>query len=84
VITVNWMANSIVFIVMVTHQCAFTPHIHVQGKALYKLYNVAYLSAVALIANLQVAYFPNFFYMCRLTVGFEGRMFFLYAKNVVP
>jgi len=31
------MANSIVFIVMVTHQCAYTPRIHLQGKALYKL-----------------------------------------------
>jgi len=28
VITIKWMANPIVFIVMVTHQCDFTPRMH--------------------------------------------------------
>jgi len=41
VITINWMTNSIVFIVMVTHQCAFTPRMHLQGKAWWKLNSVA-------------------------------------------
>jgi len=38
---IKWMANSIVFIMMVTHQCAFAPRLHFQDKALQKMYNVA-------------------------------------------
>ena len=39
-IIIKYMANSTVFIVMVTHQWAFTPHMHLQAKALWKLYSV--------------------------------------------
>jgi len=56
VITINWMANSIVFIDMVTHQCAFTPRMHLQGKTVQR----RELSAIALFANLQCAFCPNF------------------------
>jgi len=85
VITTNWMVNYIVFIIMVTHQCAFTPRIPLQGKALYKLCNVAYLSAVALFANPQVTYFRNFLIQylqvnCRVWRPYA----FSVCQNVVP
>jgi len=77
------MTNSNVFIVMVTHQCDFTPRMHFAGQNHCKNYTAS--RNYQLLCSLQtsnVHVFP-IFYFCRLTAGFEDLMLFLYAKNVV-
>jgi len=70
------MANSIVFIVMVTHQQVYTPPVHLQGKVLQGTHNVAELSAIAHFANPLMAYFPNFFILAGLLQDLKTACFF--------
>ena len=76
VITVKWMANSIVFIVMAKHMWVFTPPVHLEGKVLQGTHNVAELSATALFANPLMAYFPNCLIFVSLLQDLKTAFFF--------
>jgi len=75
------MANSIVFVVMLAHQCAFTPRTFA-GQSIVQTVRV--LISYCAVCKPAAGIFSQFFDICRLTAGFEGRMLFLFANHIVP
>jgi len=64
-------------------QKAFTPRMHLQGKALQNAQHRVIISYCALCKPAD-GIFSQFFYFCRLTAGFESRMLFYVPKMLFP